>query len=128
MNKKRLEESASYLENLQLGRDDEFDMMTWWRETVPTEPGDSCGTAACALGWLTYRFDELSLVGQKRGGWDVTFESSINYEAAERFFDITPKMVHYIFDGENYENYLSSDGVSKEQVTARMRDLVKDNG
>jgi hypothetical protein len=128
MNRKRVEEAAEYLENLESDKGDTFDMFLWYKK-------NGCCTAACALGWLANRFKELSIknndlyhlmIGVAIA--DVQFESYINYEAAEHFFGLDRETVHFIFDGERYENCYTSAGVEPGQVAERLRDLVKDNG
>ena len=94
----------------------------------------SCGTCACAIGWMP-QVPELQGLGLKyvrrfgsNGGAEVVSdETNDSWDTASYIFDVSSRDVGYLFHPSAYGNPLREDASAKA-VAAHIRDFVARGG
>jgi hypothetical protein len=118
MNTEQLIEGAEFLEQLELKANERFDITTFIEYEQPGEP---CGTAACALGWMALH-EMFGLIA-----WSDTikirYEPVCGFNAACQIFEITNDEAKWLFHNSTYYR-TSPSKITKEMVAARMRWLA----
>lgn len=80
-----------------------------------------CGTTACALGWATVFFRELTLYCSKDFSPEVRFRGYEGFYAGAVFFDISSLCSWFLFDPCKY----SRGHRGRMDVVRRIRSVVK---
>lgn len=119
MNIENLIEGAAFLEQLELKPSELFDI-GHFIERYKTDAEHTCGTAACALGWMAIH----GMFGLME--WQDTvklrYTQIAGFAAGREAFDITREQANWLFHGSHYR--MSTHKVTKEMVAARMRWLA----
>ena len=89
---------------------------------------ESCGTVACAIGWMPAVFPRLTKWKRSRSGLGLVVglkdtSKYRNFEVAERFFGISKDDARYLFNpGDSVLSY----DASAKQVAKHIRSFVGD--
>lgn len=101
----------------------------------------NCGTTACAIGWMPAVFPRtVCWIGVDKPGYELqvalrdgarkrdpfwgTRERLKNFDVAERFFGLSRKEVHTLFNPDENSDSLSSNATAK-QVAAHIKRFVR---
>lgn len=96
MHRRRLRKLAAFLESDYI-KPKWFNMDVWATDGFKEK---KCGTAACALGWATVIFRDLTL-----NKYDTPiYQGASDFEAGEKFFEISEEEAGYIFSSDSYRN------------------------
>lgn len=95
-----------------------------------------CGTVACAIGWLPAVFPaDFKWTDAYYKSRSVTRDGSIDFSAAEEFFDLTVYQAEYLFmpgrynDDDEFVGNLNdlTDEATPKQVAAHIRAFVEEH-
>lgn len=144
MNKERLLMLADALDkDAGLARGIKFDLGVWLSRDRPGRYGHSCGTTGCAIGLALVlpAFNKLGFVPEREETTtsDIhttrpkyvdpsTGRISANWQAVERFFDLTNQDAEWLFTAEAYKDEPTEGATAELAVAKRIRGYVSHGG